>query len=203
MDDPRLTPASVSPCDPTEPLYDPAPLLVQPAKEAALHRLDDAWLRARVRAWMEVVESPDLDYWIGTYTAQGGWIYGSSNADRWLPSVKRQLMAQEVCKFVNAHCAEGGAWLAGWIRGGSVFYLLYKDADGDLQIPIECEKSFAALQEFTHFDWANHCLHAIEVWKEVRRNLELSAAQQVKQAQGERTSENHFKEAPPVGIYDA
>ena len=38
--------------------------------DAAGHSMPEAWLRSRVRGWMQV-ESPGEVWWIGTYTADG------------------------------------------------------------------------------------------------------------------------------------
>ncbi|MDP2621807.1 MAG: hypothetical protein Q8P46_16800 [Hyphomicrobiales bacterium] len=165
-----------------------------------LHRMPEQWLRARVRGWMEINESPDFLYWIGTYTADGKWIFCSSNADRWAPKDYRQLYAQEVCRHLDRQCAFGGAWLAGWVQGGRVFYMLWKDKEGDIQIPIECDKPFIALQKYTLSDWERHCCSAYKVYSEWKRDLEMTNSQQVNVAQGEKTSPGHLAEAPDITL---
>ena len=165
-----------------------------------VHQLPEQWLRSRVRGWIELQESPGLAYWVGCYTPDGRWIYCSSDADRWAPKPYRQEYAMQVCRHINKQCSHGGAWLVGWIRGGREFYMLWKDPDGDIQIPIECDKPFIALQKYTLFDWEGHCNAAHGVYTEHQRNIEMTESQQVKRAQGERTSPRHLDGAPPVGM---
>lgn len=163
-----------------------------------VHRMPEQWLRSRVRGWMELTESPGLGYWCGTYTAEGKWIYCSSDDNTLIPTRYRQEYAMAVCRHVNKACANGGAWLVGWIRNCRVFYLLWKDIDGDIQIPIEADKPFIALQKYSVTDWESHCSTAHHVWKEHHKNLEQTGAQQVKRAQGQRTTPEHLDAAPAI-----
>jgi hypothetical protein len=173
-------------------------LIVSDRIEDAGHALPEAWLRSRVRGWMNLVESPDLDYWIGSYTADGKWIYCSSNKDTWGPQPYRQEYARKVVAHLNRTVSAGGAWLAGWIRGGRMFYLLWKDADGDLKCPIECDKPFVVLRNYTVADWERMATVALGVTSEWEKNMEYGKGQQVKRAQGERPSEQHLAEAAKV-----
>jgi hypothetical protein len=171
-------------------------MLVGDRAAGHMHELPEQWLRSRVRGWMELCESPGLAYWVGTYTADGTWIYCSSDRDLYLPKTYRQVYAQNVCKFLNQQCNFGGAWLAGWFRGGKEFYLLWKDADGDLQIPIESDKPFIVLQRWGLADWEKHACTAYSVWAERQKLLEIRSKDTVKVAQGERPSNNHLANAP-------
>lgn len=167
--------------------------------EGNIHTLDEKWLRSRVRGWMHL-ESPELDFWIGSYTAEGKWIFCSSRADGWRPSDLRVAYALKVCRHINKNLAGGGAWLVGWIRGGRTFYLLWKDKDGDIQIPIEAEKPFGELERYGLDTWLRHCSEAVLVWSEWKKNLELGAGQAKSVAQGEKVSPAHLNEAPVPGI---
>lgn len=166
----------------------------------ALHDMPEQWLRSRVRGWMELAESPDLDFWIGTYTEDGKWIFCSSRQDTFAPLEHRIDYARRICRHLNRICAHGGVWLAGWIRGGHEFYLLWKDADGDIQIPIECDRPFTLLQGWTLYNWEQQAENAYKVWSEFRKNMEFGRGQNRKLAQGEETSATHLQEAPPIGI---
>lgn len=174
-------------------------IIVAERIEGQIHTLDEKWLRSRVRGFMHI-ESPELDFWVGCYTREGKWIYCSSRADAWHPSDQRVSYALKVCQYVNKHLAGGGAWLVGWIRGGRTFYLLWKDADGDIQIPIEAEKPFAELATYRVDHWLQHCAQAVGVWAEWKKNLELGRGQDKKLAQGEAVSKDHLKEAPAIGL---
>lgn len=178
----------------------PSNIILRNDIEAPGHHVPEKWLRARVRGWLERIESPDLAFWVGTYTADGRWIFCSSNADSWAPKPYRQEYAMNVCRHINKQCSMGGAWLVGWIRGGREFYMLWKDPDGDLTIPIECDKPFIVLRDYTVFDWENHCQAALGVYSEQQRMLEMTNSQQVKVAQGERASPQHLDSVPPVSI---
>ena len=161
-----------------------------------LHEMPETWLRSRVRGWMELCESPDLAYWIGTYTAEGKWIYCSSNVDTYMPKQFRQVYAMDVCRYLNRQCNFGGAWLAGWFRGGREFYLLWKDQDGDIQIPIESNLPFIALQKWRLSSWEQHACTAYAVYSENKANNEIKGRDTVKVAQGEKTSDQHLANAP-------
>lgn len=176
----------------------PGPKIILADAGHHVHELPESWLRSRVRGWLELNESPGLPYWIGTYTAEGKWIYCSSEQDRWAPQPFRQEYAMAVCKHVNLQAANGGAWLVGWIRGGREFYLLWKDEDGDIQIPIECDKPFVVLMGYTVYNWENLCNEAFGVYCEAKRALEMTKDQQVKRAQGQRMSAEHHSAAPPI-----
>jgi hypothetical protein len=150
---------------------------------------------------MELCESPDLAFWIGTYTPGGTWIYCSSNSDTYLPKTFRQSYAQSVAKHLNKHCNFGGAWLAGWFRGGKEFYLLHKDHDGDIQIPIECNKPFIAIVKWPVETWERHACTAYVAWKEMRSNSDADRKKDtVKLAQGEKPSPQHLANAPEAAI---
>lgn len=162
------------------------------------HEVPEDWLRARVRGWMNTTESPGRDFWIGTYTADGRWIYCSSQLDRWATPPSKQKYAMDVCKHLNRQCAAGGAWLVGWTLEARRFYLLWKDGDGDIQIPIDCDKPFIVIRDWPMHTWENMATAALGVWSEWHRNQEHGKGQQVKRAQGERTSANHLSEGLPV-----
>lgn len=173
-------------------------LVVAESVGALGHHVPEQWLRARVRGWMELHESPGFDYWIGTYTEGGRWIHCSSNGDRWAPSQSKQQYAMDVCRNLNAQLSSGGAWLAGWTLDGRCFYLLWKDADGDIQIPIECEKPFISIRDWKPSVWETHATAALGVWSEWHKNQEYGKGQQVKLAQGDKVSPNHLSEGLPV-----
>ena len=162
-----------------------------------LHELPEQWLRSRVRGWMELCESPDLAFWIGTYTPEGRWIYCSSDNDTYVSKTYRQLYAMVVAKHLNKHCNFGGAWLAGWFRGGKEFYLLHKDVDGDLKTVVESNKPFIVLAKWAPEDWERLACTAYVTAGEMRRNSDADRKQgTVKLAQGEKPSQNHLTNAP-------
>lgn len=175
-------------------------LIITDKIDAPGHHMPEAWLRSRVRGWMESIESPGEAYWIGAYTAEGLWIYCSSERDSWAPQGYRQDYARKVNAHLNRQCQFDGAWLTGWVRGGREFYLLWKDKDGDLQIPIEANKPFISLSKYTVEDWERHACTAWATWSEHHKNLELGKGQNKLVAQGEKTSAAHLKNAPRVKL---
>lgn len=178
----------------------PTENIVTADSAAQVHEMPETWLRSRVRGWMELRESPGLDFWIGTYTADGmnsRWIFCSSRQDNYVPLMHRVVYARDVCRYINRHCAYGGAWLTGWIRGGNEFYLLWKDPDGDIAIPLECDKPFVQILGWPMDVWAQHCNDAIKLRHDWLEAMELSKSQQVKLAQGQSMdTASHLAAAP-------
>ena len=178
----------------------PAGVIVAEKLPSGGHQLPEQWLRARVRGWMEITESPGLAFWIGTYTADGKWIYCSSDTDFWRPAQFRIDYAMKVCRHLNQHVPFDGAWLVGWIRGGREFYLLHKDRDGDIQIPIECDKPFIAIRDWLPTDWEKIAATAHLQWVQWQKNMEYNRSQQKAVAQGEAVTPAHFTAEPAIGI---
>ena len=165
-------------------------IVVADSRAQRMHRLPEAWLRSRVRAWMQD-ESPGLAWWIGGYTAPGAWIWCSSPApgmavaDTYLPKQYRIDYARNVCAHLDLNVSLGGAWLAGWARGGREFYLLWKDWDGDIKCVVEANKPFVALQKYDMGHWERVCAQALTTAGQWDRALELASYQTKKVAQGE------------------
>lgn len=174
-------------------------IIVDERLASSVQEMPEQWLRSRVRGWMELTESPDLDFWIGTYAGRQ-WIWCSSRGDSYAPLQHRIDYARGVCKHLNRACAHGGAWLTGWIRGGHEFYALWKDPDGDISIPLECDVPFTQLIGWSNYNWEQHANGAIEVWRRFQEAIDASPDQKKSLAQGQRVSATHLKEAPPVGL---
>lgn len=152
-----------------------------------LHRLPEAWLRSRVRGWMND-ESPGLAWWIGGYTDTGTWLWCSSGVDTYMPKQFRVDYARNVCAHLDREVSLGGAWLAGWARGGREFYLLWKDWDGDIKCVVEADKPFIALMKYDMGHWERVCSQALTTAGQWDRALDLARFQQKKLAQGEKLS---------------
>jgi len=178
----------------------PAGIIVAEKLSAGGHNVPEPWLRARVRGWMELQESPDLAFWIGAYTAEGKWIWCSSDFDQWRPAQFRIDYAMRVAKHLNQQVPFDGAWLVGWVRGGREFYLLWKDSGGDFQIPIECDKPYVVIRNWLPTDFEHICATAHLRWVELQKHMEYSKSQQKAVAQGEQVSPEHFTKAPAIGI---
>ena len=183
--------------DGQQPAY---PIAIVDKLTAGGHNLPEQWLRARVRGWMELNESPGLAYWVGTYTSDGKWIWCSSRESRWTPAQFRVEFAMKVCKHLNRMIPHGGAWLTGWVQGGRVFYMLWKDRDGDIQIPIECDKPFVALRNWAVEDFERLAGTAWATWLEWKKRAQFSPKQQKMVAQGEPVSPEHLKHVTKIDI---
>lgn len=161
-----------------------------------LHSLPDQWLGARVRGWM-FDEAKGSNWWVCGILADGRFKYASHPENAPMHADWRDH-ARRICRHVNRHAAEGGTWLAGYI--GQMFYLLWKDRDGDIQIPIEFGAAGVPMPlprflAYSMDDFAQQCLSAIEVWREHQYRLDMSRDQQIKLAQGQRISSDHADEA--------
>ncbi len=174
------------------PGVDAPTIIVDERLTERLHDMPETWLRARVRGWLEVTESPSQAWWIGTYSADRRWLWASSEMNTYTPLQHRIEYARRVCLHINKTSRQGGVWFAGWIRGGSEFYLMWKDADGDICVPLECDRPFTIIQNWNGDVWVNHCETALAVRKQWVENMELSKTQRPKVAQGERVSPEHY-----------
>jgi hypothetical protein len=130
-------------------------------------------------------EAKGSQWWICALTVDGKWKEAAFPEAVNLHGDNKQL-ARSVVRHLNAQCGHGGAWLAGWI--GAQFYLLWKDSDGDLQLVEEFPVPNERLVQFTLDDFAEHAEQMHAVRREWTHNMDLSTAQQVKLAQGQRMS---------------
>lgn len=164
--------------------------------EQNLHALPDEWMGARVRGWM-MVEAKGSDWWICGIQRDGRFRYASFPETAAMHEDHREH-ARKVCRHINKHAALGGTWLCGYI--GQMFYMLWKDQDGDIQVPIEfgADGMPMPLNRFLEHDmddFAEHCLQAHGVWFRLHARIEYKAGQQVKLAQGQQASPRHMGEA--------
>lgn len=166
----------------------------------SLHKLSEEWLRARVRGWMddENEYSPGVKdgkkqvriagWWVCTYTANGHFLEAAGGHDIYVPSLMQRDLAIRVARYINRECNFGGAWIVGWSLNGDRFYRVWKDAEGDIHIPIETDRPVGVLIRWTLSDFANGCQNAYETWKEFHKVIEAGKSQSVKIAQGERNT---------------
>lgn len=149
-------------------------MLIQTSR---LHKLPDKWLTARATAWM--FSETTGHWWLTTYTSDGKQLFAADKLN-YKPSFENRELASRVCKYINKQANYGGAWMAGFLSKDrpEEFYLLWKDSDGDIHIPIEFPFALKDLQEWKLDDFLFHADMAIHMWKEDRAKLELSRAQQ-------------------------
>ena len=107
------------------------------------HSLPTEWLGARLVAWM-FDEAGGSKWWLCALTCEGDYRYASHD-NQHKPPLDHVEYARNVNRFVNRVANHGGAWVTGWFDDVR-FYMLWKDKDGDLQIPIECDLDGSALK---------------------------------------------------------
>jgi len=147
------------------------------------HAVGELELRARVRGWMDHEAAGD-NWWIGTFTIDGRWIDCASMDDTWRPTAAKQTYALDVCRHLNRAAHGNGAWLCGWI-GHTEFYMLWKDAEGDIQIPASCGRSWRELRNWNVEVWEKHAATMLVKWAEHHKNMEYGKGQQKELARGE------------------
>ena len=142
-----------------------------------LHSLPDKWLGARAVGWM--FSETTGDWWLTSFTGDGKQVCASSRPN-FIPCAEKQERAKSICRYINKHANNGGAWLAGYLSKDlpQEFYLLWKDRDGDIQIPIEFPQSFEELRDkWALDDFLFQADMAISQWGDHMSSLELSNAQ--------------------------
>lgn len=165
------------------------------------HAMADHLIGARLRGWMHVeaggtmaeidgLKVPDLpakvDWWVCGVTADGKVIAWDSTPTQTMPMTQnRRFFAMQVLARLNARASEGGLWLVAWFDGGRRFYLLWKDQDGDIQIPIEIDVPWFRLREWTPDDFLKMAVASHITWSNIHRNMEYREGQQIRLAQGE------------------
>jgi hypothetical protein len=151
-----------------------------------IYRLPEEVIGARV--WGFLYFESQGHYWVcaqlqnGRFRQRGTDLLQGGN---WSPGEEKKSYARRVCAAMNKHCRHGGLWFVCWIHDGMQFFLLWKDADGDIHIPIECDKPWIVIREWPMAVWERHGEEAWEAWREVWKAVEPDPAGQALVAQGE------------------
>ncbi len=153
------------------------------------HSLPTEWLGKRVVGWM-FDEAGPAPWWVCALTRDGEWRYATHHPMGSEPDAEHKEYARKVCTHINRVANHGGAWLVAWIDNLR-FYLLWKDSDGDIHIPIECDKGWEAIREWTVEDWAEQAEQAHALWTEFHADLGIKDSQKIKLAQGQRSRMTH------------
>src|SRR5574340_1449619 len=122
-----------------------------------LHNVHDRWLENRTVEWF--YSETKGKWWICWPRHDGKPMYATYRQD-WEPSEERKEFAFKICSYINREAGEGGVWMAGYIDKDldQEFYLLWRDHDGDIQIPIEFPQQFKELSEkWSEDDFLTHC----------------------------------------------
>ena len=142
-----------------------------------LHHVPTEWLINRMVPWM-FAEADGGDWWVCVLTRDGKYLTATHDGGSTVPTDDRCKFARDVCRHLNKHVNQGGAWQCAWIDQAR-FYMLWRDKDGDIQIPIEMDLGFDRVKEWGLETWETHAAAAWEQWAEFHKNIDASASQQV------------------------
>ena len=151
------------------------------------HSLPDEWLATRLAEWFHK-EYLGHRVWLCVLLRGGSWRYWTKLYVAGIPPSGKRQYAREVVAHLNKHCNFDGAWLAAWTGGRwERFYLLWKDSDGDIQIPLDttAETSWRTIRDWRPEVWGQHATTEHLTWRDAQETLELQDGQAVKLAQGE------------------
>ena len=144
----------------------------------------DDWLTSRLVPWM-FVESGGTAWWVCVLPRDGNFLERSHDMV-YEPELPQRGFARRVAVALNKHVNNGGAWITGWIDNGLRFYMLWKDRDGDIHIPIDCDKPFIIIRDWEMDRWCAHAQAAYESWLEHYRAVDVDDRNKIRLAQGER-----------------
>lgn len=151
----------------------------------AVHGIDDRVIGARLLGWM-VRECGAANWWICGLTKDGKVLAWDSTGQGTLFIPKdRQHFAMRVLSALAHEASEGGLWLVAWIDDGKRFYLLWKDEDGDIQIPIEIDVGWLRLREWPMQEFVDQAATAFQVWERMHANMDYGRGQQIMLAKGD------------------
>ena len=153
------------------------------------HNIKTEWLTSRLVPWF-YSETPNPKVWICYLTETGLWGYWLKSDRVGRPDRDKRNYARAVCQHLNAQYNFGGAWIVAWMdERWDKFYLLWKDSDGDIQIPIECELGWRKIREWPIKDWGHQAQGAFDKWALAMAAMDLTPQNTVKRAQGQTTPE--------------
>lgn len=155
----------------------------------SVHGIDDRVIGARLLGWM-VRECGTANWWISGLTKDGKILAWDSTGLGTLQIPKdRQHFAVRVMSALAREASEGGLWLTAWIDDGKRFYLLWKDEDGDIQIPIEIDVAWLRLREWPMQEFIDQAAGAFKLWEEFHANMDYSRSQKIMLAKGDRPAD--------------
>ncbi len=152
----------------------------------AMHSVKDELIGARLLGWM-VRESNGANWWVAGVAGDGRLLAWDSSAQGHIePPKEKKYYAIRVITALHQLGELPGTWLVGWLDDCKRFYLLYKDQDGDIQIPIECDKSWLVIREWEMDTWVKMAVGAYGQWLEFHENMEYSKGQKIMLAAGQK-----------------
>jgi hypothetical protein len=127
----------------------------------------------------------------GVFTRRGLQDFGQ------VPDGEKLAALITLCRRLNQDVANGGHWVTLWSFQEQRLCALWRDEDGDMQIPIFLDEPWARCRTYAVERLASEAALAYEVWKEmIFMVLQLKPEETVKLAQGElpKTWKRHFRQ---------
>ncbi len=155
----------------------------------ASHNVQDKWVRARLYEWF-IKEGPSR-CWVCIQHEDGRWYYWSKGKGKDAPPGRKRQYARAVAGYLNKECHFDGMWITAWLDAGwSRFYLLWKDAGGDIQIPMDTAGglTWEGSNGFSHWPmdaWGHLCSNAHELWEQAERVVAATDEQKLSLAKTE------------------
>lgn len=120
----------------------------------------------------------------GAFTRRGETDFGP------LPDAEIRERMIDVALLLNKDVAHGGHWVVAWANSPKCLCALWRDADGDMQIPIYLDEPWPRVRKMTAAQFAQSCEEAHVIWLEhMYAVLELKPEETIKLAQGELPSD--------------
>ena len=153
------------------------------------HGIPDDWLIGRLPEWFHK-ETPSPKAWVCCLSETGKWGYWDKTPNASRPDIERRNYARRVVQYLNREFHFGGAWIGAWMDDGwRCFYLLWKDSDGDIQIPMECDRGWREIRKWPVDGWGHQATAAHDLWRAAQAALALKGDQTLKLAQGQTSIE--------------
>lgn len=110
------------------------------------------------------------------------------------PDLAQEMVCRDLLKALNTHVANNGTWVVtvtnaqSFVHGTEygTIWMLWMDADGDVQIPIEITDPLHVVLEEGPDCRIEHALEAYAMWQDMQGVMELKPHQKKKYAKGEK-----------------
>ena len=148
------------------------------------HDMPTEWMASRVVPWM-FDNAHASTWWVAALTKDGKFIHATHDGENiYAPSRHKQKYAHEMCEAMNKQAGYGGAWVVGWLND-MVFYMIWKDPDGDIQVENICEKAWRIIKHWEKDVWIAHAHNMYASWYTWMEAMDLED-KTIKLAQGEK-----------------
>jgi hypothetical protein len=130
------------------------------------------------------------DDWYAIITFADGTMTRRGEADVGpVPDEERLEFLIRMAKRLNREMHHGGHWVTGWAYNPGCVFALWRDSDGDMQIPVYIDDVWPRVRDAGVDKFVQDCQHAYDSWREVMfQVLQLRPEETIKLAQGEMPS---------------